>query len=70
MPFKSKELEKEYNKKYYHENKAKIIEQMCKKEACPLCGRSVGHQNLIKHQQTKYCLTRREMRKLEREYLG
>ncbi len=59
MGYKDSEKQKEYNKKYYSENKQKIEEMIGKKEPCPYCGRSVRHQNMMKHLTTKYCETRR-----------
>jgi hypothetical protein len=49
---------KEYNKKYYAENKGKIAEKLYAKEECPCCGRTVSHQNMIKHRKTSYCKSR------------
>jgi len=53
------ELTKEYNKKYYAENKERISAMLLEKVLCPHCGRTVNHQNLHKHQSTKLCLSRR-----------
>ena len=53
------ELTKEYNKKYYAENKERISAMLLEKVLCQHCGRTVNHQNLHKHQSTKLCLSRR-----------
>jgi hypothetical protein len=53
------EIIKEYNKKYYAENKERISAMLLEKVLCQHCGRTVNHQNLHKHQSTKLCLSRR-----------
>jgi hypothetical protein len=53
------EIIKEYNKRYYAENKERISAMLLEKVLCPHCGRTVNHQNLHKHQSTKLCLSRR-----------
>ena len=55
----SKELAKEYNKKYYSKNKERISAMLCNKETCPLCGRKVNHQSIPRHQESKLCKSRR-----------
>lgn len=50
---------KDYNKTYYAENKEKILKQLLAKEECPLCGRSVNHQNVKKHQRSSLCRANR-----------
>ena len=53
----------EYMKAYYVKNKVEIIKKITAKEQCIYCQRMVGHQNLIKHQLSKYCKTRRALKK-------
>ena len=53
---------KEYNKMYYQKNKARVLEMMKKKVTCELCGRSVAHQNLMKHMETDYCKSRKVLK--------
>lgn len=54
--------QKEYNDKYHRENKDKIKEKVCLKEACEHCGRIVQHQQMQKHQMTKFCEKRRKLK--------
>lgn len=61
MGYPDKEQRK-YNKKYYAENKDKIAEKQAVKEACPHCGRSVRHDNILKHTRTAYCRNRRALK--------
>lgn len=49
---------KEYNKKYYSQNKGKIIDQLMKVVTCNMCGCTVTHQHLQRHQKTKICAKR------------
>ena len=60
---KHKQNRAEYMKEYYAKNKTEIIKKICSKEVCQYCNRTVGHQNLIKHQKSKYCKTRRDLKK-------
>lgn len=52
------ESRKEYNKKYYATNKAKICAQLFEKEKCVLCDRFISHQNMKKHMTSKLCQSR------------
>jgi len=56
-----KKPHKEYMKEYYAKNKDVLIKKMMAKEMCPHCSRMVAHQQLFKHQKTKYCKSRREL---------
>jgi hypothetical protein len=47
---------KEYNKKYYADNKATICGKLTEKEACDICGKMVNHQHVNRHQKSKACL--------------
>jgi hypothetical protein len=49
------EERKEYNKKYYEENKDKIIKKACEKVECPFCKRQVISNNLLKHFNLPIC---------------
>ena len=49
-----------YNEKYYADNKKRIAEMLLVKVECPLCGRSVAHQNIERHKTTKLCTSRRK----------
>lgn len=53
------ETEKSYNTKYYESNKARIKEQLIKKETCIFCKRTVSHQNMPKHKKSKLCFSNR-----------
>jgi hypothetical protein len=46
---------KEYNKKYYEDNKSKILKQMSEILECEYCNKSVSKQHMNRHQRTKYC---------------
>ncbi len=50
-----KEKMKEYNKKYYNNNKNQIIKKLTQKTPCNLCGRVVSSCRLNQHQETKFC---------------
>jgi ribosomal protein S27AE len=44
-----------YNKAYYEDHKEDIKAKLMKKEVCPICQRSVVHQFMNKHKETKIC---------------
>ena len=52
------ESRKNYNKKYYAENKTKICAQLFEKEKCLLCDKFISHQNMKKHMTSKLCKSR------------
>lgn len=54
------EERKEYNKKYYAENKDKLLEKATAKVACECCGRTVNYNNIIKHQNSSICKRKTE----------
>ena len=63
MPM-TKEERKEYNKKYYEDNKTKMLEKMGKKEPCEICGKMLSHQNVLtKHKKSRQCLRAGELKK-------
>ncbi len=64
MGYSDKEKQKEYNKKYYSENKEKIEASIGKQSQCIFCGRSVRWQNLFKHQKSSYCKSRRDFNEM------
>jgi hypothetical protein len=51
---------KEYNAKYYAENKAKILQHVSEKIPCEFCTRQVTRQHMKKHQRTSVCKKQRE----------
>ena len=55
---------KQYSKDYYEKNKTVLLKKMLDKEKCKFCERMVCHQQLQKHQKSKYCKTRR-LQKIE-----
>ena len=56
MPM-TKEERKEYNKKYYEDNRTKMLEKYAKKEPCEICGKMLSHQNVLtKHKKSKQCI--------------
>ena len=63
MPLMTKEERKEYNKKYYNDNKKNIIEKACNKLKCELCGRNITLNGYNRHQKTKLCLNTQEKNK-------
>jgi hypothetical protein len=48
----------ENNKKYYQENKDRLLEAAREKVECDLCGRSVTKYRLHDHQCTDLCIKR------------
>lgn len=58
-----KDIQDQYNKKYYTENKEAIALKQSTKECCKHCGRSVRHDNIWKHTRSAYCVNRRAMMK-------
>jgi ribosomal protein S27AE len=53
-----KATQREYNRKYYQQNKKKILKQVLQKEECPHCKRMVNHQNMRRHQLSSRCTSR------------
>jgi len=51
---------KEYNKNYYSQNKASLLNKAYKKETCDLCGRDVCHVNMRRHKKTPLCKRRQQ----------
>lgn len=49
------EARREYNKVYYELNKERILNNMCEKTVCQLCGRKVIKSNLIRHRDSTIC---------------
>lgn len=49
--FKSKEKEyvKNYNLRYYEQNKTKILKQLCEKKECQICNKLISKSNFSKH---------------------
>lgn len=45
----SPEERKEYNKRYYENNKEQIIKKACEKVECKFCKRKVIANSLLKH---------------------
>ena len=60
MGYENQEQQKEYNKKYYTENKNKIKAKITKPEDCPFCGRYVNHSNMKKHKKSDLCKNNRD----------
>ena len=56
---KLKEKEKNYNAKYYSENKEKILASLLKKTVCSICKRKVNYQHIPRHQKSVYCMKRK-----------
>ena len=54
---------KEYMKAYYMKNIIGIKQQRYSKEKCEYCNREVTHQQMMKHFKSKYCETRRKLKK-------
>ena len=49
----------EYGKEYYKKNSKAILTKMLAKEECEHCHRIVAHQQMYKHQETKFCKKRK-----------
>jgi hypothetical protein len=56
----SNEERKEYNKKYYAENKQRIAEMLLTKEECPHCKKLITKGNLRCHMKSSICARRKE----------
>ena len=54
-PKKNKTNSKEYNANYYKLNKDTNKLKLLKQTKCSICGRSVTHQNIVKHQTYAIC---------------
>lgn len=59
MPYTEDER-KEYNKKYYSENKKRITEMLLVKMDCPHCKKSITKANLERHMKNAICARRKE----------
>jgi hypothetical protein len=46
---------KEYYKKYYAENREKLLAKQCAKIECKFCNKQVQKVNMAKHQSSKLC---------------
>ncbi len=55
MSDNKKENQKKYLKKYYTDNKTKILAGMCEKIPCSGCGKLISKCNMNKHQGTYVC---------------
>ena len=45
----------EYRRKYFQENRERIVKTMYEKISCPLCGSVVSKSHMNRHQKTKKC---------------
>lgn len=54
------EARREYNKVYYELNKERILNNMCEKTICQLCGKKIIKANLNRHQDTQICMRTQE----------
>jgi uncharacterized protein (DUF1919 family) len=61
MAYPDKIKQAEYQKEYYAQKKDVIKGKLMEKEKCPYCNRVVAHQNMFKHQKSKYCKSRYEL---------
>ena len=57
--------QKEYNAKYYKENKEEILKKLMEQKECPFCCRTVSAQRLKAHQNTQLCKSHRNDKKDE-----
>ena len=55
--------QKEYNSKYYAENRSHLLQRACEKVECELCGRSVIRNNVLKHYKSKLCHNKTQLKK-------
>lgn len=56
----NQEDRKEYNKLYYELNRERILNNMCEKTCCTLCGKKVIKANLNRHMDTAICVRTQE----------
>ena len=56
---KNKDYVREYNKKYYHDNKERIIKMISERINCPWCGKNMAKSNIYKHQKRIKCMKKR-----------
>ena len=61
------EKNKKYQKEYYAKNKTKMLENLCEKTTCELCGRSVCKYYMTKHLTSKVCKNTVNRKKLIEE---
>jgi len=59
MPYTEDER-REYNKKYYTENKKRIADMLLTKTECPHCKKMITKSNLERHTQSDICARRKE----------
>jgi hypothetical protein len=59
MPYTEDER-REYNKKYYTENKKRIADMLLTKIQCPHCNKMITKSNLERHTQSDICARRKE----------
>lgn len=68
---KKSELDREKNKltckKYYLENKIRLLERGCEKVKCEKCNKMVSRNFMGKHLQTKLCKRREQIVNLIKE---
>ena len=57
-----KQTKKEYNAKYYEQNKATLNQKACVVNECPFCLRKVIKNNMKTHQDSSICLRKTEER--------
>ena len=65
MENENKNKIKEYNRQYYLSHREEMLDYGKKKVVCQFCNKTVSRNNLIKHQNTKKCLTLRDKFKIE-----
>ncbi len=63
------EARKEYNKKYYETHKEEIAKKLYAKQECGICGRSVNHQQIKRHQASKLCASHARAREVYKSEL-
>ena len=57
MENEKKNKTKDYNRQYYLNHRDQMLSYGKKKVNCEYCNKSVSRNNLIKHQNTKKCLS-------------
>lgn len=65
MSDNKKKDQKEYLKKYYNDNKSKILSGMREKIPCSGCGKLISKCNMNKHQTTYACQRKTGVKKEE-----
>ena len=59
--YKDKDFIKQYNKKYYEDNKEKICDLVNQKVICEVCGKTMAKSNIYNHMKRNVCIKKRRL---------